>query len=156
VCEFTLLFGAHTATEIKKEVCWALSNATSGGNARQIQILVDSGLIPPLCEMLSASEPKIVTVALEGLENILRAGARIDGPINPYAQMVFDADGVSKLEAMHSHRNNEIYSRAMSIINEFFDGEDEGGDDANAPTVDATGQLQFGLQQQPSGGYGSF
>jgi len=144
----------QAATEIKKEVCWALSNATSGGNPAQIQHLVECGLIPPLCEMLSAAEPKIVTVALEGLENILRAGARIHAEINPYAVMVFEADGVTKLENMNTHRNNEIYSRAMAIINEFFEGED--GNDAIAPTVDSTGNLQFGLPQQPQGGFGSF
>jgi hypothetical protein len=37
------------ATEIKKEVCWALSNATSGGNERQIQYLVR--LLAALCTL---------------------------------------------------------------------------------------------------------
>jgi importin subunit alpha-1 len=69
-----------------------------------------------------------------------RAGARIQADINPYAVMVYEADGVTKLEAMQSHRNNEIYSRAMAIINEFFEGED--GNDAATPTVDSTGALQ--------------
>jgi len=103
--------------------------------------------------MLSASEPKIVTVALEGLENILRAGARIDAPVNPYAQLVVEADGVTKLEGMHSHRNNEIYSRAMSIINEFFEGDEV--PEQLGPNVDTTGQLQFGMPSgAPAGGYG--
>jgi importin subunit alpha-1 len=66
-----------------------------------IRAQVDSGLIPPLCEMLASNEPKIVTVALEGLDNILRHGSRLDAPVNPYAELVIQIDGVSKLEAMN-------------------------------------------------------
>ena len=44
----------------------------SGGNSDQIKYLVQNGCIPPLCELLQVHDAKIVTVALEGLENILK------------------------------------------------------------------------------------
>ena len=60
--------------DIKKEAAWALSNATSGGTADQIRGLVDAGCIKPLCDTLTVNDTRIITVALEGLENILKVG----------------------------------------------------------------------------------
>ena len=37
------------------------------------------GAIKPLCDLLSCSDARIVTVALEGLENILKVGGRWAG-----------------------------------------------------------------------------
>ncbi|KAL0457817.1 UNVERIFIED_CONTAM: Importin subunit alpha [Sesamum latifolium] len=59
--------------EIKKEAAWAISNATSGGTNDQIKLLVREGCIKPLCDLLVCPDPRIVTVCLEGLENILKA-----------------------------------------------------------------------------------
>ena len=64
--------------DIKKEAAWAISNATSGGRAEQIHTLVQAGAIRPLCDLLTCSDPRIITVALEGIENILKAR-----PISP-------------------------------------------------------------------------
>ena len=58
--------------DIKKEAAWAISNATSGGTPEQIKFLVDAGCIPPLCDLLTTFDPRVITVALEGLENILK------------------------------------------------------------------------------------
>lgn len=58
--------------DIKKEAAWAISNATSGGTAEQIRYLVDVGAVRPLCDLLGVPDVRIVTVALEGLENILK------------------------------------------------------------------------------------
>ncbi len=59
--------------DIKKEAAWAISNATSGGRHEQIHTLVQAGAIKPLCDLLTCSDPRIITVALEGIENILKA-----------------------------------------------------------------------------------
>jgi len=63
--------------DIKKEAAWAISNATSGGTAEQIRYLVDCNAIRPLCDLLSVPDVRIVTVALEGLENILKVKAAV-------------------------------------------------------------------------------
>lgn len=58
--------------DIKKEAAWAISNATSGGTHEQIKHLVEQGAIKPMCDLLVVNDSRIVTVALEGLENILK------------------------------------------------------------------------------------
>ena len=58
--------------------------------------VIDQGAIPPLCELLSVTDTKIIQVAFNGLENILKLGAmeakRTNGP-NPYAIMIEECFG---------------------------------------------------------------
>ena len=52
---------------------------------------MEQGCIPPLCDLLTVMDSKIVQVALTGLENILRLGeqdAKMNGGTNPYAVMI--------------------------------------------------------------------
>ncbi|NXE71486.1 IMA7 protein, partial [Calcarius ornatus] len=104
---------------IRKEACWTISNITAGNRA-QIQLdssplhdapgqavmlvllspcryLVNLGCIKPLCDLLTVMDSKIVLVALNGLENILRLGeqeANQSGTgINPYCSLIEEAYG---------------------------------------------------------------
>ncbi|CAL9213457.1 unnamed protein product [Arabidopsis halleri] len=148
--------------EIKKEAVWAISNATSGGNHDQIKFLVSQGCIKPLCDLLSCPDPRIVTVTLEGLENILKVGEAEQnlgktGNDNLYAQMIEEVEGVEKIENLQSHDNNEIYEKAVKILESYWAEEEEedeiGGVDA-PETFQASG-FQFGNQSgnAPTGGF---
>ncbi|EYU46779.1 hypothetical protein MIMGU_mgv1a0058492mg, partial [Erythranthe guttata] len=117
--------------EIKKEAAWALSNATSGGTNDQIKFLVREGCIKPLCDLLVCPDPRIVTVSLEGLENILKVGEADKsqgntGDVNVFAQMIDDAEGLEKIENLQSHDNNEIYEKAVKILETYWLEEDDG------------------------------
>lgn len=57
---------------------------------------MDMSCIGPLCDLLMLMDPKIVQVALNGLENILRLGeleAKRGGGINPYCALIEEAYG---------------------------------------------------------------
>lgn len=121
--------------EIKKEAAWAISNATSGGAHEQIQFLVGEGCIAPLCDLLVCPDPRIITVCLEGLENILKVGEAdkemgLNGGINIYAQQVDECDGLDKIESLQNHDNNEIYEKAVKILERYWAEEE---DDENLP-----------------------
>eukprot|EP00898_Chlorokybus_atmophyticus_P004637 jgi/Chlat1/5174/Chrsp33S05153 len=128
--------------DIKKEAAWAISNATSGGTPDQIKYLVSQACIKPLCDLLTCSDARIVTVALEGLENILKVGEHdkeqgMTGGINLYAQWVDEAEGLEKIEQLQNHSNNDIYEKAVKILEVYFGLEDD--EDQNlAPAVDAS------------------
>lgn len=152
---------AHAEFDIKKEAAWAISNATSGGSHEQIRFLVSQGCIKPLCDLLTCSDAKIIIVALEGLENILRVGAvdkELAGPtgINQYAQFIEDAEGVDKIEDLQEHNNEDIYTKSVSLLEEYFDLEEEEVENL-APTIDsAAGTYTFAPQQgsnAPAGGF---
>jgi Atypical Arm repeat/Armadillo/beta-catenin-like repeat len=243
--------------DIKKEAAWAISNATSGGTSDQIKYLVSQGAVKPLCDLLTCSDVRIVTVALEGLENILKVrcaanrgcglkapwnlagawqrafalrtgaplpgfcsgcrwlGARLGsrgrlaraallgatqvpsrrpsgsalrragdsgvarpavdggqgadaarpprgaqigeaekdmaGPsgVNPYVALVDEAEGLDKIEDLQNHSHEDIYDKAVNILETFFDVED--GEVENlAPQVDVDqGTYTFGAPAAP-------
>ncbi|XP_069751143.1 importin subunit alpha-7 isoform X2 [Narcine bancroftii] len=133
----------------RKEAAWGITNATSGGTPEQIKYLVHLGCIKPFCDLLTVMDSKIVQVALNGLDNILRLGeqeAKQNGTgINPYCSLIEEAYGLDKIEFLQSHENQEIYQKAFDLIEHYFGVEDE---DRNiAPRVDENAQ-QFLFQQQ--------
>ena len=146
--------------EIQKEAAWAISNATSGGNNDQILYLAHNGAIPPLCKLLETSDAKVIAVALEGLENILKVAKQ--SPDNVYEKVisyVHDCDGCTPIENLQKFDNNAIYKRAVKILETYFGAEEEvpsSGALIMAPATTVFGnnaQFSFGMQQQPPGGF---
>jgi importin subunit alpha-1 len=133
----------------RKEACWAISNATSGGLQKpdQIRYLVNQGCIRPLCDLLACPDNKIIQVALDGLENILKVGdldkqASGEGSdsINRYALFIEECGGMEKIHDCQTNANEEIYMKAYNIIEKYFSDEEENAAD------DAMGQnQQFGF-----------
>jgi hypothetical protein len=135
--------------DVQKEAAWAISNATSGGNDQQIKWLVLQGVIPPLCELFTCSNAKMIMVAMEGIENILRVGkkeANENGGVNKFALNVEECSGLDKLEALQKHENEEIYDKAISILKNYFESEEDENADIT-PEVTGNGQqFHFGTQ----------
>lgn len=155
---------SHGDFKTRKEACWAISNATSGGlqKPEQIRYLVSQGCIRPLCDLLSCPDNKIIQVALDGLENILKVGdmdkeASEDAAnesVNNFALIIEEAGGMEKIHDCQNNVNEDIYMKAFNIIGKYFSDEDEAGDMMeNAPP----GQAGFDFnqqQQQPQQGSG--
>jgi len=131
----------------RKEAAWAITNATSGGSIDQIEYLVSVGAIPALCELLNAADNKMIQVALNGIENILKAGRAREG--NKYAVLVEECRGLDRIEFLQSHENPEIYQRAYNLIEKYFGDEDS---DTNIESVvDQTNQqYQFNPEGNPT------
>jgi len=148
---------ANAEFDIKKEAAWALSNATSGGTPEQIRYIVSQACIKPLCDLLTCSDTRIITVALEGLENILRVGEKDSKSnntgVNQYATFIEEADGLAKIEELQNHTNNDIYEKAVKILEVYFAAEEE--EPSIAPGIDQNQQTyQFGgATPAPQGGF---
>ncbi|RKO85499.1 armadillo-type protein [Blyttiomyces helicus] len=142
----------------KKEACWAISNATSGGlsNPIQIKYLVQQGCIKPLCDLLNCGDNRIIQVALDGLENILKVGES-DKPargMNEMAIFIEEAGGMDKIYTLQHHDNQDIYKKAYHIIDKYFSDEEE--DTGINAEVDSTGAFTFATDSQmnvPQGGF---
>jgi len=111
--------------------------------------------IEALYDLLTYPDPKIVTVCLKGLENILSAGEINNewGPhygVNIYAQMVEDCGGLHRIASFHSSDNNDIFDRATWILAKHWPVELEIDDD-NRVTGSEKG---FSFRQNlPSGSF---
>ena len=78
-------------------------------NELNLRFLVQQGCIPPLCDLLTVMDSKIVQVALNGLENILRFGeaeSKNTGGSNPYAVIIEEVFGLDKIEFLQVGREN--------------------------------------------------
>ena len=139
-----------TEFEVKKEAVWTVANATSGGTKEQIHYLVEAKAMDALCDMLQVFDSKLVSVALEAIENILLVGEddKKEGNLsqNPVVQYLIDQGGLDKIEQLQLHGNNEVYGQVMTLLEQFFDLEVVPGGAAAAAT-----QLQPNLTAQQSG-----
>lgn len=63
------------------------------------------------------------------------------GDANLFAQMIDDAEGLEKIENLQSHDNNEIYEKAVKILETYWTEED---DEIVPPGDDSQSGFQFG------------
>jgi importin subunit alpha-1 len=155
----------HGDIKTKKEACWAICNATSGGLNKpdQIKYLVAEGCIKPLCDILTSMDNKIMLVALDGLDNILKVGDMekvntMDG-LNPYSLLIEECGGVEFIHALQQHDNVEIYKKSYQLIDKYFSEEDQQVNDDMDMGIITTGageQQQFAFNNTSGVGQGGF
>jgi importin subunit alpha-2 len=132
----------------QKEAAWAVTNLTSGGTVEQIIVLCQHGVLKPFCDLLSAKDEKTIVVVLDGVSNILTAGEKF-GEVDKVALMVEECGGLDKIEALQNHGNDDIYQKALGIIETFFPDGDN--DDENVAPSSTTEGFEF---TDPSNGGG--
>jgi HEAT repeat protein len=138
--------------EIQKEAAWAISNATSGGSPEQIFYIVSQGALPPMFKLLSSHDTRVITVAIEGIENVLKMGANyLQNGANPMVQAINQLDGAfDALLALQDHPNESIYRKALALLEKYFDVYEEEAPASTAPVVNAAfQQYQFGAAVPP-------
>ena len=103
-----------------------------------LRFMVSEGCIRPICDLLTCPDPRIIMVCLEALENILKVGEAVKssgltGDENLFGTLVEEAGGLEKIENLQSHDNNDIYQKAVKILETFWteDDDEEGCNDEN-------------------------
>jgi importin subunit alpha-1 len=84
---------------------------------------VDRGCIPSLCAVLSLADAKVVSVALDGLENLLKAGRRAaprGADRNPFAAAIDACNGRQVLQRVATLDDDAVHTRANRILQEHF------------------------------------
>jgi len=131
--------------QTQKEAAWAISNLTVSGRKEQVAYLVQQGVIPPFCKLLTCKDAQVIQVVLDGLNNILKmAGDDVEVICN----MIEECGGLDKIEALQNHENEDIYKLAYEIIDHYFSG-DLLEDQSLAPEVEA-GAFQFDPANNPA------
>merc|ERR1739838_55759 len=124
--------------QTQKEAAWAISNLTISGNKAQVSYLVEQGVIPPFCHLMSCKDTQVVQVVLDGINNILK----LAGPeLEVVTAMIEECGGLDKIESLQNHENVEIYKLAYEIIEQYFSDETE--EDANLAPQMGDGGFRF-------------
>lgn len=134
---------SHRDFKVRKEVIWAITNATTGGTHEQIMYIFEIGGIQALCNFLTVNDVRMITVSLNGIENMLKAGEvakNENNGINPCAMAVEQCGGLDKIEYLQAHENVDIYHKVCKIIEEYF-GTDE--DETDLEPQIQNDQFQF-------------
>lgn len=148
----------HAEAEVKKEACWVVCNAVHGSASSPQQVLLIAehyGIVEPMCAMLQANDPRMVTITLDFIDELCKAGAAVaadkgEGE-NRAVIWLDEAGGIDKLEELQEHKNEDIYRKAVHILETFLGDSDEEDAALAAPGTCAGGGFQFGLQPQQQG-----
>lgn len=117
---------------VQKEAAWAITNYTSGANTDQVLYLVQCQVIKPICDLLSAKDPKLIKVLLDGLCNILLVAEKV-GQLEQARIYIEEIDGLTKIEKLQDNENEDVYKLAFHMVEKFF-CEDNADEECLHPT----------------------
>ncbi len=130
--------------EVRKEAVWVVGNIATGGTDEQIMSIIEAGAIDAVCSILGVNDTKMLIVALDAVECILKLGAKLD---KNYISLVDECDGLTMIETLQQHESDEVYQKAVALIETYFGAEDEADDENLAPEVNG-GTFSFGVPQK--------
>jgi len=133
--------------DVRKEAAWVVSNIATSTQVGHLSALVEEGVVEPLCDLLTQGDAKIILVALETLECILKLG--VSQGSATYAQMIQDYQGVDRMENLQEHKNQEVYEKVVSLLETYFGADDEEDENFAPATVGNT--FAFGVPNATPG-----
>jgi importin subunit alpha-1 len=132
--------------ETRKEALWAVSNICTTGTDLQVQGLIQNEGLASLCSILSTgSDSKILLVALDAINRVLEVGEKHG---KEYTVLMDEYEGITKLEDLQEHPNEEVYKKTIKMLERFFSADEDVDDENLAPATTAAGTFSFGVSKQ--------
>merc|ERR1711972_619284 len=109
-----------------------------------------------MCDLLTVSDSKMIGVALDALENILKVGQQkqMENGLaeNPVVALVEQADALQRIEALQEDPNEEVYQKAVRMLETYFPLEDDANAADAGDSMGQAGGFNFGAAM-PQGGF---
>jgi importin subunit alpha-1 len=139
--------------DVKKEAAWVVANILHGfaaepsaQTASRASTLVSLGAMKPMVKMLEVNDAAMQKLMLEACGTLLEAGELLatgKATQNPFLVPFDEAEGVDKLESLQTHHNEDVYNKAVALLEKYF-GEDGDDDENLLPQTAADGGFTFG------------
>jgi hypothetical protein len=122
--------------EVKKEAAWAICNAVAASTPEQVAALVQANAIEALCGLMKMHSTShqvtgdILLILMQGLNFFLKCGQQhfCEGGVNPFVVIVEESGGLKVLEDLQSHPNPSVYQKALGLLENYFDLEEDESD----------------------------
>merc|ERR1712139_71205 len=111
---------------VRKEAFWTIANLAVGGSPDQIQAAVGLGLIKALVEGLTfQGDAQLICAIIDGLGSVLKVGGDNENGENRYFALMEESEGSQKLESLQEDQNEEVYNKAVEILQKYCEVENE-------------------------------
>jgi len=118
------------------------------GTTDQVMTMVGLGGLKAVVSLLDVSDTSMVQLALDSVEAVLKVGAKRNVD---YVTVLDELEGIEGIEALQSHESDEIYTKAVAIIETYLSGEED--DEENVmPGYGQDGMFAFGVAAEKSEG----
>ena len=115
--------------KVKKEAAWAINNLASSASREQAGYLVRTGCVKPVCDLLETKDAEVVKLALDTCSHLLKLFQADDGS-NELGDLIEEAGGLDTIEDLQNHDNQDVYEKALTVIETFFPADDEDEDES--------------------------
>ncbi|XP_021088633.1 importin subunit alpha-8 [Mesocricetus auratus] len=112
--------------KVQKEAVWTVANFATGASQSQFSVLVHSGVLEPLLDLLTAPDMKVITIVLNIVSFFLQEADKLHEK-QKLCLMIEEVGGIEKIESLQLHQNCQISQSALNIIEKHFGEEEDGG-----------------------------
>mmetsp|Transcript_20546 Transcript_20546/g.68863 ORF Transcript_20546/g.68863 Transcript_20546/m.68863 type:complete len:118 (+) Transcript_20546:909-1262(+) len=99
--------------------------------------MVNNGCIKPMLDLLDSTDPRLIRVILEGIDNILEFGMKnvTKKEDNIYLQKI-EENGLDKIEKLQYHNDEKIYEYSKKILQKYFETDNYNVDESFSSNCD--------------------
>jgi hypothetical protein len=141
---------------LSKNLAGVVANVATTGTAEHVRALVSHGVVEPLVDMLESEDARMLLVVMDAIAAILAVGKKLSsaGSPNDFEEL-FDEVGLpGRLEELQSHPQEDVYARAVAIVESYYNNCAADEDESCAPVQPALGfggPTAFSFTGQPPG-----
>lgn len=113
---------------VRKNAALAILNSISNGNQQKNLQFISPDYINAFCNLLTCADPQLIAAGLQVLDLLLQLGsddAELKHSRNACARFIEACGGLDKIEMLRHHENEDLYEKAMRILETYFADEVE-------------------------------
>jgi len=113
------------------EAAWVVYNICSGGTTEQACALFPYGALPNICILLKARDVRTLLLVIDNVGLMLTLAAKM-GQLEQATLIVEECGGLDQIEQLQNHENEEVYQKALQLVEKYFtESDEENGVDVN-------------------------